>query len=219
MDWQGIPFKLIETDSLHRTFLNVSHIPDIVIQTGFSWDSLISGLVAGAIPAIVAVIAMRSNSKNIQDERRHQLELANKNITTQIVSASRQVWINDLREAAASYMGAVTCTVNALNFMCVEIASGKGTSDFYIKQFNEQSNAKRELGLLTSKIGLLLNPEEESSKRAIKALEKIRRFLLRERAMDELISFDELEPLALELRQSIYAVVKNEWRKVKNDNP
>lgn len=218
MDWPGIPFGFVGTESLQHAYLNINHIPDIVVQTGFSWESLISGLIAGAIPAIVAVKAMKSNAKNIQDERRHQLELANKNITLQIVSASRQVWINDLRDAAASYMGAVTCSINSLNMVAQEVRMGKFHSENYLRHLNENLNAKRELGMLTSKIGLLLNPDEDESKRILTALDNIRKFLLLDRRMDEMIDFNDIDSLSLEFRKSIYAVVKKEWNKIKSED-
>lgn len=89
----------------------------INVKSDFAWDTFLSGLVAGLIPALVAVWAMRSNSQNINQERAHQQELANKNITAQIVSASRQVWINDLRDSGAQYLGSLVSVVNSLNYM------------------------------------------------------------------------------------------------------
>lgn len=218
MDWPGIPFVFVGTESLQHAYLNISHIPDIVVQTGFSWESLISGLIAGAIPAIVAVKAMKSNAKNIQDERRHQLELANKNITLQIVSASRQVWINDLRNAAASYMGAVTNTVNSLNMMALEVRSRAFNIDTYNRHLNENLSSKRELGLLTSKIGMLLNPDEDESKRVFNVLKEMRAFILLDRENHEVIDFNDINALSLELRQGIYAIIKKEWNKIKSEN-
>jgi hypothetical protein len=215
MDWQGIPFKLINTDSIQNTFLNVSHIPDIVLQTGFSWDSLISGLIAGAIPAIVAVVAMIINSRNTQAERKHQLDLANKNINMQITSASRQVWINELREAGAKYLGALTTAINSYNLDVYERSRETKNSESYYRYFNENLTAMNELAMLTAKITLLLNPNEDEAIKVIGALNKIKRFLTMDRDDQTQINFEDIDPLRDELRDCIYTVIKKEWEKLK----
>lgn len=215
MDWQGIPFKFIDTDTVHHTYLNVSHIPEVILQTGFSWDSLISGLVAGSIPAIVAIIAMRSNSKNIQDERRHQSELANKNINMQITSASRQVWINDLREAASKYLGGVTAAMNSNNSLAYEVSVGNENSDIYNKYQDEAYRTMSELSMLDAKIILLLNPDEPESKRVIDVLYQTKTYLNTDRSTTYQIDVKDIEPFREELRKSIYAVIKKEWVKLK----
>ncbi|EPM7552890.1 hypothetical protein ACV8VY_18575 [Citrobacter freundii] len=215
MNWQGIPFKFLETDVIQRTFIDLSYVPEIMLNTGFSWDSLISGLVAGSIPAIVAIIAMRSNSKNIQEERRHQLELANSNISLQITYASRQVWINDLREAASTYLGKFTAAVNAINLQAYEVSNGTGDSDANQKYFSDQVNAMNELGLLTAKITLMLNPEEEASKRVTDSLNQLKVLLTSDRLDTTQIRFNDIEELTNEFRTSIYVVIKNEWKKLK----
>lgn len=215
MNWQGIPFKFLDTDVIQRTFIDLSYVPEIMLNTGFSWDSLISGLVAGSIPAIVAIIAMRSNSKNIQEERRHQLELANSNISLQITYASRQVWINDLREAASTYLGKFTAAVNAINLQAYEVSNGTGDSDANQKYFSDQVNAMNELGLLTAKITLMLNPEEEASKRVTDSLNQLKVLLTSDRLDTTQIRFNDIEELTNEFRTSIYVVIKNEWKKLK----
>lgn len=218
MDWQGIPFKILEIDALQSTVLNVSHIPEIILKTGFSWDSLISGLVAGAIPAIVAIAAMRTNSRNIQAERIHQLELANKNISMQITAASRQVWINDLRESAAKYLGEITAAINSNNALAYEYNKGNQGADIFHKHFDDSFKSIKELAMLSAKITLLLNPDEDASKRVINILEKIKGFINSAGETYDEIDFDDVEPLRNEFRVSIYRVIKNEWGKLKGTN-
>lgn len=218
MDWQGIPFKIIDTDSVQNTFLNVNHIPEIVLKTGFSWDALISGLVAGAIPAIVAIAAMRTNSKNIQAERIHQLELANKNINMQITAASRQVWINDLRESASEFLGEFTAAINSNNALAYEFNEGNQGSDVFNKHYDDHGRSINELAMLIAKITLLLNPDEEASKKVIDVIEKLKEFVNSESDDYNNINIDDSESLRYEFRVSIYKVIKNEWEKLKGTN-
>ncbi|BEM42750.1 hypothetical protein ACTVNX_14490 [Serratia nevei] len=214
MDWQGIPFKFFGEDPLQQAFLSVSHLPNIIVKTDFALDTFLSGLVAGFIPAAVAIWAMVTNAKNIRDERLHQEKLSSTTITKQIVSASRQVWINDLRESTAKFIGMATGLINCLNSMVDEYNPNDNASSLYMKLYEEHRIAMSELGLLKSKIELLLNPEEERSQRVSDALDKLREFLLKDREPDEDIDFDELTPHMEKLKECIYAVIKHEWKKI-----
>ncbi|HGE8420642.1 TPA: hypothetical protein ACGD76_003288, partial [Serratia marcescens] len=171
MDWQGIPFKFLGEDPLQQAFLSVSHLPNIIVKTDFALDTFLSGLVAGIIPAVVAYLAMRSNAKSIRDERLHQEKLSSITITKQIVSASRQVWINELRDSTAKYIGVASSVTNCLNIMIGERYHHAAETPLYARMHEEQRVGKAELGVLKTKVELLLNPDEESSKRVYKALE------------------------------------------------
>ncbi|MCS3411099.1 hypothetical protein [Serratia marcescens] len=214
MDWQGIPFKFLGEEPLQQAFLSVSHLPNIIVKTDFAVDTFLSGLFAGLIPAGVAIWAMRANAKNIREERLHQEKLSSITITKQIVSASRQVWINDLRESTAKFIGVVTGVTNCINGMATELLDNGSETTHYKKLFDEHRLAMSELGLLMSKIELLLNPGEERTKKVSAALKKLRSFLLEEKVYSEGIDFDELGVHTNELKSCIYSVIKNEWGKI-----
>ncbi|MDX7083437.1 hypothetical protein [Serratia marcescens] len=217
MNWQGIPFKFFGEEPVQQAFLSVSHIPNIVVKNDFAYDTFFSALIGGAIPALVAGFAIYSSNKNMKAERQHQKELTSKNISAQIVSASRQVWINDLRDAGAKYIGVVSSVTNCLNVMAWERRHGRADTELYLNMREEERVGKGELGVLKTKIELLLNPDEESSKRICKALEDIRMCLIdKNRPRDERIDFKCLRPLYSELTSSIYEVVKSEWNKLKD---
>ncbi|CAI2004307.1 hypothetical protein [Serratia fonticola] len=208
MIWQGIPFKYLGAEPLQQAFLSVSHIPDIVVKSGFALDTFLSGFCAGAIPAIVAIVAMRSNAKNIQEERKHQQQLTNKNITMQFISASRQVWINEIRDTAAKYVGSATAVLNNVNAMVTEYNSRGSETEYYNRMSDKTREAANELGLLTTKFELLLDPTEDASKRVIESLGKCREFILKKRKNNEKMVFDELVPYVSELKESTREVVR-----------
>ncbi|HGE8412069.1 hypothetical protein [Serratia marcescens] len=217
MDWQGIPFKFLGEDPLQQAFLSVSHLPNIIVKTDFALDTFLSGLVAGIIPAVVAYLAMRSNAKSIRDERLHQEKLSSITITKQIVSASRQVWINELRDSTAKYIGVASSVTNCLNIMIGERYHHAAETPLYARMHEEQRVGKAELGVLKTKVELLLNPDEESSKRVYKALEDIRKEIVnKNRPKNKNIEFNALRPLYAELRLSVQDVIKTEWNKLKD---
>lgn len=61
MAWQGIPF-VFNTNN-QELALSISTIPKLLIETPFSWETVISAFIAGALPSIIAIYALRSNYK------------------------------------------------------------------------------------------------------------------------------------------------------------
>lgn len=61
MAWQGIPF-VFNTHN-QELALSISTIPKLLIETPFSWETVISAFIAGALPSIIAIYALRSNYK------------------------------------------------------------------------------------------------------------------------------------------------------------
>lgn len=76
--WQGVPFKLLSGDVFESTNIAISKIPQIVVETTSDWFTpllTVSGaLIAGAIPAWVAVKAIRAN----KEQMLHQQLVINK---------------------------------------------------------------------------------------------------------------------------------------------
>ena len=217
MNWRGTPFNFLENDTINQTFLNISHLPVLALKTDFAYDTFFSSILAGLFPAVVAIWAMRSNSNNINAERLHQQQLANKTITAQIVAASRQVWINDLRESAAQYIGSITADFNCLNILAEEYEVHGYYSEGFRKVLGQERTVKSNLGLLMTKIILLLNPDEEDSRKVLLAMENLREFLNQNNNDNGCVflQYEDLKTLTDEFRLSIYKIVKNEWDDLK----
>ncbi|EKN6054857.1 hypothetical protein ACHZIB_004184 [Yersinia enterocolitica] len=64
MSWQGIPFVLTPEHVLSGSYLAISKIPKIVIESEFAWDAVLGSLLAGCISAVVALYAIK-NSKDL----------------------------------------------------------------------------------------------------------------------------------------------------------
>lgn len=217
MTWQGIPFKYLGAEQIQQAFLSISHIPDVVVKSDFALDTFLSGFCAGAIPAIVAIVAMRLNAKNIQDERKHQQQLSNKSIAMQIVYASRQVWINELRDTGAKFIGALTSVINATNTMAGEYKHVGSQTEYYFRVSDNQRSSINEVGLLTTKLELLLDRTDVTTKRVGETISSIRELMFNGRSENNIIEFDVIQPHVTELKKIICEVIENEWGKI-NDN-
>lgn len=113
MTWQGIPYPL--SNVLESSYLTVSKIPTVIVDTGFAWDSVLGAFIAGLIPAYIAWYTIKKNISAMKEDRAHQqdsfdkdraaqLDIATKNLNAQVLSNNRQQWINNLRDLISEYM-------------------------------------------------------------------------------------------------------------------
>lgn len=68
MAWQGVPFLLNDFTSTGKgTFqfphVSIDKLPSIIVESSFSWETLIAAIIAGAIPAIIAYVAIQKNNE------------------------------------------------------------------------------------------------------------------------------------------------------------
>ncbi|EPH2225915.1 TPA: hypothetical protein MYK43_000678 [Klebsiella pneumoniae] len=68
MAWLGIPFPLEKVEgtifsNYQFSHLTIDKLPSVVVDSSFSWETLLSAIIAGAIPAWIAYKAIRSNKK------------------------------------------------------------------------------------------------------------------------------------------------------------
>lgn len=78
MNWLGVPFLFDK--SVENLSLSLNNIPKLVIETPFSWETVISALIAGLLPSAIAYIALNNNFKLAN----HQTKLIEKKIFTSI---------------------------------------------------------------------------------------------------------------------------------------
>lgn len=91
--WQGIPFKWLSNDLLDSTNVVISKIPHIVVDTSPDWLgpvlSVLGAMFGGAIPAYVAIKAIRAN----KEQMLHQQMIIN-----------RQAFIDELRLRISTFL-------------------------------------------------------------------------------------------------------------------
>lgn len=156
MTWQGIPYPL--SNILESSYLTVSKIPTVVVDTGFAWESVIGAFIAGAIPAYIAWYTIRKNIRALEDDRKRQqesfdkdrdaqLDIASKNLNAQVLSNNRQQWINNLRDLISEYLSLISGILSVRHDFI--------TNNTY---FNTVSKLQRES--YTSSSSLLLSAQE-----------------------------------------------------------
>ncbi|HBE9077626.1 hypothetical protein [Serratia fonticola] len=76
MTWQGIPYKLISNEAVETVNLALRSIPKIVIDSPPDYTSpiitAVVSVIAGAIPACIAIWTFKRNSRNTKSEREAQ---------------------------------------------------------------------------------------------------------------------------------------------------
>lgn len=124
MAWQGIPFLLKGDEVFYHAEILLSQIPKIVLEMpekGGGLEAFFTALIAGGIPAIVAYLAMRSNTKLITKQQVQHGEIADKTIKAQVVAANRQAWINEIRDLMSQFAADNReCFKRQWNYFCAD---------------------------------------------------------------------------------------------------
>lgn len=130
-----------------------------------------------------------------------QTELSKNEIKLEVLSKNRQAWINSLRNELSEFMGLVSAIKNHTIIM-----RGDDRLVSVKDNFNKIHIDTNKLDTIKYKIYLLINPNEENSKKLIALLEPIKTKVLQEENVD-----DEIQQL-IEISQKI---LKYEWNRVK----
>lgn len=162
MNWQGIPFKFFSEETTNTVNFALQSMPKIVIDTPTDYaPSILTGvvsLVAGIIPAGIAIWTFKRNAHNTKVEREAQerflineraahiastekdretqLVIAKQNFDMQVLSVNRQAWIDEFRDLISKYITIAPSLLdmkfsyNMAKFSCEKLASER---DYYIK--------------------------------------------------------------------------------------
>ncbi|MFA3778639.1 hypothetical protein [Yersinia sp. 1652 StPb PI] len=161
MAWQGIPF--IPEHIISNSYLAISKVPKIIIDSGFAWEAVIAtvagSFIAGAIPALIAWKSITNSNKLLTS----QLKL------TQSIEMN-----NKIRDFSAQYAAEVEIIGSLmLAKRKVLIAAGKSIE---MQDVSELFEAARKLNSYTNSVLLLLNtdnPEYKSIEKSFKNCESI----------------------------------------------
>ncbi|CFQ55823.1 Uncharacterised protein [Yersinia frederiksenii] len=161
MAWQGIPF--IPEHIISNSYLAISKIPKIIIDSEFSWESslitILGSLIAGAIPAIIAWKAIDNSNKLL----RSQMELAQ--------TAER---INKIRDFSAQYTAEVE--ILGASMLAKRRLLDESGSAYDRQDLAEGFEAAKKLNVSINSIILLINtdlPEAEIIEMNLKACNAI----------------------------------------------
>lgn len=143
-EWKGVPFFFDMTDGLSVV---VESIPRVIVETPFSWETVLGSLLAAALPSLIAWKALSENRKLIE----YQNTLSN----------SREM-INSLRITTAVYLSKVEYIAQSLEQYSLMIINGDGVNKNKIE--SSINDDIKDVNLESRKLSLLLNENVELQK-------------------------------------------------------
>ncbi|WP_244179706.1 hypothetical protein [Proteus genomosp. 4] len=220
MTWLGIPYKLNDSNFLDTGILSLAKLPTIVVDSGFGWDvvfaSILGAIFGAAIPGIISYRAMSNSTIAMKAERIAQADSAKNQLRAQLLSSSRQQWINTLRDSAASYLSVANKLNNLQILITNEFQKNKQENNtYYLKLLEEETNVKSELTFLKVKIEMLLNPKEVSSNTVITELTKLSK-IANDFSPGNVHDVNQIMEIFKRIKDNIQLICKAEWIKIKN---
>jgi propanediol dehydratase small subunit len=133
MDWLGIPFPLNGNEVFYHGDFVLKQMPKIVVESDSGWiifASLVSALLAGGLPAIMAWKAIRSTAESLQKQMAHQEQMTKLALKTEIESKNQTDYIEELVNAAAECVAAA----EAVKFVMQDATKSFGRNDSQERQ-------------------------------------------------------------------------------------
>ncbi|MGJ7061668.1 hypothetical protein [Morganella morganii] len=89
-EWKGVPYFFDATGELQEQIsVVIGKIPQVVVETSFSWETVISAFFAALIPSFIAWYALKNNYKLAEYQN---------------TLSAKEKWIGDFRSALAEYV-------------------------------------------------------------------------------------------------------------------
>lgn len=195
----------------------LEQVPKVTVDTGFDWTNLWTFLATVIIFMLGTYMTIRNFNKTVKSQEKlakinaktqHELLLSQELIAKQSsLKASRQNWINDLRDTTADYIAAAL-NLQRLNLYRESVGDTWSTNDQHLTNWSQQHiQCMKELISLKSKLELLLNPGEGDSKELMKAVDEL------------FVKCDQAGGPAKKLSKNVVSwcqhIVKQEWEKAK----
>jgi len=182
-EWKGVPYFFDATGKLQeQVSVVVGKIPQVVVETSFSWETVISAFFAALIPSFIAWYALKNNYKlaEYQNNLTHKKEL-----------------VFNIRESVSEYVTNISLLINSLSMLQEnsKFENGKcvGFYDLDIRDSliknSEDYEIKAELN--KNKIILLLDELDDKNKSLFNFLITINN--LTETMKDKYLTPDELD--------------------------
>lgn len=182
-EWKGVPYFFDATGKLQeQVSVVVGNIPQVVVETSFSWETVISAFFAALIPSFIAWYALKNNYKlaEYQNNLTHKKEL-----------------VFNIRESVSEYVTNISLLINSLSMLQEnsKFENGKcvGFYDLDIRDSliknSEDYEIKAELN--KNKIILLLDELDDKNKSLFNFLIAINN--LTETMKDKYLTPDELD--------------------------
>ncbi|VEB98196.1 Uncharacterised protein [Klebsiella pneumoniae] len=220
MTWLGIPYPSSNSSFLDSGILTLGKLPTVVVDSGFGWDtvsaSILGAIIGAAIPAAISYYAISNSAKTMKDDREEHAVYAKEQLRAQLVSSSRQLWINELRDSAAKYISVANKLNNLQILITNEFRKDEQKDDAYYREIRmEATNIKSDLTFFKAKIEMLLNPNEHESDAVIIAMNNYATITNEFKPGDE-HDFEKVMEVIKRFKANIQLISKAEWKKIKD---
>lgn len=104
MSWLGVPYPFVGSN-LYEAGLTVTKLPEVMVNTGFSWDTVLGAVlgavIGGAIPASIAWYSIKKNRESADLERTYQRDdfVQSREAQLQDIALARESQIQDVTQA------------------------------------------------------------------------------------------------------------------------
>ncbi|EPE0659202.1 hypothetical protein ACSFR1_001905 [Escherichia coli] len=219
MTWLGIPFPSSSSNFLDSGILTLGKLPTIVVDSGFGWDnvfaSTLGAIIGAAIPAAISYYAISNNTETMKKDRDEHAKYAREQLKAQLVSSSRQNWINELRDNTARYISVANKLNNLQILITNEFKKKDQKDEAYYRQIRmDATNVKSDLSFFKAKIEILLTPGKNETDEVVSALNNYADISNNFTPGDD-HDFDKIMEIIKNLKDNIKLISKDEWIKIK----
>lgn len=102
-EWKGVPYFFDASGELQKQVsVVVGKIPQVIVETSFSWETVISAFFAALIPSFIAWYALKNNYKlaEYQNNLTHKKEL-----------------VFNIRESVSEYVTNIALLINSISML------------------------------------------------------------------------------------------------------
>lgn len=142
-EWKGVPYFFdVSSGVMEQLVVSVDKLPRVVVETSFSWETIIGSLLAAALPSFIAWYALTQNYKlaEYQHDLMHKKEL-----------------VYDIRALVAEYVTNINLLINTLSAIQIN-------SKFIDDEFSEYYDLDSSKTLLINSEKYELNAELNKNK-------------------------------------------------------
>jgi hypothetical protein len=176
MTWQGTPFPLRSEDIFYHADVLLNKIPRVFVELpdkGWNFETFVTALVAGGIPAFVAWLAMRANNRSMQQQLEQQERITRMTLTVEHVITNRKKQIEELRHCSANFLAYAQSAANQANAIIIKRKSDPKLVGEFIELHNAQLNFFQLMSMERWNIRLLLDKNDSKYEIITKAMSDI----------------------------------------------
>ncbi|MBT0338931.1 hypothetical protein [Morganella morganii] len=156
-EWKGVPYFFDATGELQeQVSVVVGKIPQVVVETSFSWETVISAFFAALIPSFIAWHALKQNYKLAEYQN--------------LLSSKKEI-SKELRVTIASYLSSIDIVFQLLTTFYEYLKNRDEKA--MVKTANSLTEVSNQESVYYNKARLLLDCNNKNQKKILDKIESI----------------------------------------------